>query len=165
MATRVAEMLQTQGFTNVTVDPTFTGEYIDFTQIVDRSGSLVTSMFLAGAIGVSIDSILVEGVDEIYFDDYDWRPTGAISIDVGGDAPDPMFYDADSMLQDAFANMGVEVQEEEPEIVPTPTPPINYLLPATGNPSSSGNAQPGDLTGGPQEAGAEPTPAPTETPP
>jgi LCP family protein required for cell wall assembly len=167
MASRVAEMLQTQGFTNVTVDQTFTGEYLDYTQIVDRSGSLVTSMFLAGAIGVSIDSILVEGVDEIYFDDFDWRPTGAISIDVGGDAPDPMFYDADTMLHDAFANMGVDVEEEEPEDVPTPTPPINYLLPATGDPSAaeSGHGQPGDLTGGPQEGSAAPPPSPTETPP
>ncbi len=166
MASRVAEMLQSQGFTNVTVDPTFTGEFHDYTQIVDRSGSLVTSMFLAGAIGVPIESILVEGVDEIYFDDFDWRTASAISIDIGADAPDPMYYDADSLLNDAFDSMGVEVEATEPEIVPTPTPPIVYILPATGDPSNGDeHDQPGDLTGGPPEGAAESTPASTQTPP
>lgn len=166
MAARVAEMLQKQGFTNVTVDPTFTGEYHDYTQIVDRSSSLVTSMFLAGAIGVPIESILVEGVDEISFDQFDWRPAGAISIDIGADTPDPMYYDADALLYDAFDSLGVEVEATEPEIVPTPTPPIVYILPATGDPSNGDeHNQPGDLTGGPPEGGTESTPSAAESPP
>jgi LCP family protein required for cell wall assembly len=167
MASRVADMLQEHGFINVTVDPTFTGEYLDATQIVDRAGSLVTSMYLAGAIGVSIDSIQMEGVDELYFEDFDWRVTGAISINIGADAPDPMYYDAETALQDTFDSLGVEVETREPETGPTPTPPMNYVLPATGDPSSDGgeqHAQPGDLTGGPDEGPDEPAPSPTEAP-
>lgn len=160
MATRVAEMLQEQGFTNVTVDYEWSGAWSETTSIVDRSGSLVTSMYLAGAIGVPIDAIVLEGVDEIEFDPLDWQAPGAISIEIGGNAPDPIYYDADALIEDAFSNLNIDVVRHEPDFTPTPTPPIEYILPATGNRSSETgeHSQTGDQTGGPPVATATPGP-------
>jgi hypothetical protein len=166
MATRVADVLEGQGFTNVTVDVTWVGEWTERTTITDRFGSLPTSMFLAGAIGVPIDSILLDGVDDVTFTSLDWQQPGMISIEIGADAPDPSWYDADALLAAIFEDRGIEVVTPEPTaIAATATPPIDYTLPATGNPSSNDeHGVIGDQTGGPIEAVPTPAPSPTPTP-
>lgn len=168
MASQVVAALQAQGFTNVSVDETATGETADVTQIVDRSGNLATSMYLAGIIGVPIDSVLEEGVDDeaigLQYDD--WRQSGTISITIGTDAPDPSTYSASTDLEDAFDSYGLDAAQAQEQqaaaaiVAPTATPPIDYSLPATGNPSSGNAATAGDLSGGPEAALASvPTPA------
>jgi hypothetical protein len=159
-------VLEGQGFTNVTVDYAWVGSWTPTTVIADRSGSLVTSMYLAGAIGVPIDSIVLDGADEVEFTAADWQQPGMISIEIGADAPDPSWYDADALLAEIFENRGIEVVTPEPTaIAATATPPIDYTLPATGNPSSSDDhGVTGDQTGGPFEAMPTPAPSPTPTP-
>lgn len=159
MASSVVSALQAEGFTNVSIDETATGETVDTTQIVDLSDNLSTSMFLAGIIGVPIEAVLEEGVDDEAIDlRYgDWRQSGAISITIGTDAPDPSAYSASADLEDAFDNYGLDAgaaqqQQAAAAIMPTATPPIDYALPATGDPSSSGAAVAGDLSGGPEAA-------------
>jgi LCP family protein required for cell wall assembly len=167
MATAVMEALQAQGFTNVSIDTSATGEVTDYTQIVDRSNNLATSMYLAGIIGVPIDSVLEAGVDDeaIAIEPYDWRADGAISITIGGDAPDPSTYSAASNLDDAFAGYGLDPEaaresQQQAAVGPTATPPVNYALPATGDPSTMRTENSGDLSGGPVLPTAEPTPFP-----
>jgi LCP family protein required for cell wall assembly len=166
MATRVADVLEEQGFTNVTVDYSWSGEWTSRTTIADRSGDLATSMFLAGAIGVQIDSILLEGVDEVAFSSSDWQQPGVVSIDIGGDAPDPTWYDADAVLEELFADRGLEITTPEPtQSAATATPPIDYTLPATGDRSpDEDHGGIGDQTGGPAEAMPTAAPSPTPTP-
>lgn len=167
MASQVVAALEAQGFTNVTIDETATGETTDTTQIVDLSDNLSTSMFLAGIIGVPIESVLEEGVDDEAIDiQYgDWRQSGAISITIGADAPDPSTYNASANLDDAFDAYGLDaeaaqMQSDAAAIIPTATPPIDYALPATGDPSSGGAETAGDLSGGPDVAlSSEPIPA------
>lgn len=156
MATSVVEALQAQGFTNVTVDMTATGETLDYTEIVDLSDNLSTSMYLAGIIGVPIDAVLEGGVDDdaIALEYGDWRQSGAISITVGTDAPDPSMYSATTELEDAFNNQGLDAatareQQAVAAITPTATPPIDYTLPATGDPSTASTESNGDSSGGP----------------
>jgi hypothetical protein len=167
MATAVMEALQAQGFTNVSIDTSATGDVTDYTQIVDRSNNLATSMYLAGIIGVPIDSVLEAGVDDeaIAIEPYDWRADGAISITIGGDAPDPSTYSAASDLDDAFAGYGLDPEaaresQQQRAVVPTSTPAVNYALPATGDPSTMRTENSGDLSGGPVLPTAEPTPFP-----
>ena len=170
MATRVAEVLETQGFTNVTIDTAWSGGWSETTTIADRANNLTTSMFLAGAIGVSLDTILVEGDDQYEFSVTDWRQPGMISIDLGSDTPDPIWYDAEAAMESIFSELGVDIETPEPTaIAATATPPIDYSLPANGAPStSSDHAISGDQTGGPVEANPtrepSPTPMPTPTP-
>ncbi len=166
LATRVATVLEIQGFTNVTIDYDWTGDWTAETTIADRSDSLVTSMFLAGAIGVPIISIMAEGMDDVAFTSSSWQEAGAISIDLGGDAPDPSWYDADALLEEIFTERGLELDEPEPTVaIATSTPPIDYVLPANGQPSSTGNHEmTGDQTGGPDEAVPTTMPSPTPVP-
>jgi LCP family protein required for cell wall assembly len=166
MAGQVVSALEAQGFTNVSVDETATGETADYTQIVDRSDNLSTSMYLAGIIGVPIESVLEQGVDDDAIDlQYgDWRQQGMISVTIGTDAPDPSTYSASADLEDAFGSYGLDAEAAQADqvaaaITPTPTPPIEYALPATGNPSTAGGGATGDLSGGPDVLAA-PTPTP-----
>jgi LCP family protein required for cell wall assembly len=174
MATSVVSALEAQGFTNVTVDFTATGQTLDSTEIVDLSGNLATSMYLAGIIGVPIDAVLEGGVDDdaIALEPGDWRQSGAISISVGTDAPDPSTYSATDQLETAFDSYGLDAaaaqeQQAAAAITPTSTPPIDYTLPATGNTSVSGAETTGDSSGGPDISTVsedattiEPTPTP-----
>ena len=166
LATRVADVLVAQGFTNVTIDYDWAGTWTETTTIADRSDGLVTSMFLAGAIGVPIGSISAEGMDEVTFSTAAWQQPGEISIELGGDAPDPLWYDADSLLEDAFSAQGVEIDTPEPTVAAaTATPPIVYVLPPGGQPSTGDeNGITGDQSGGPDEAMPTAAPSPTPSP-
>jgi LCP family protein required for cell wall assembly len=172
MASQVVSALEAQGFTNVSVDETATGEAVDVTQIVDRSDNLSTSMYLAGIIGVPIESVLEEGVDDdaiaLQYDD--WRQQGMISVTIGTDAPDPSTYSASADLEDAFGSYGLDAETAQAEhqvaaaITPTALPPIEYALPATGNPSTAGAENTGDLSGGPDVSLAAEPPQASGTP-
>lgn len=165
-ASQVADVLEEQGFTNVTIDFEWTGEWTEATSIADRAGNLETSMFLANAIGVPLDSIQIEGVADVAFTASDWQQPGAISIEIGADAPDPSWYDADAELESIFADRGISIPTPvATEIAATSTPPIEYGLPATGDRSpTDDHPLTGDQTGGPQEALPTVAPSPTATP-
>ncbi len=153
MATRVMDALTTEGFTNVTIDYSGDGEAIDYTAIVDRSNDLATAMYLAGVIGVPIDSVSTAAADATAGTPADWGEDGSISITLGMDAPDPAYYDSTY-----FASTNTDEQNGllqatvTPE--PTSTPAIDYTLGSTGNPSTSSDGasfdEAGDLSGGPE---------------
>src|SRR6478735_5940230 len=154
MATRVSEALTTEGFTNVSIDYSGNGEAIDQTAIVDRSNDLATAMYLAGVIGVPIDSVSTGVTDDAAGTPVDWGSDGSISITLGMDAPDPANYDSTYFASTNAdeGNDGALQETVTPE--PTSTPAIDYTLGSTGNPSTSGDGasfeETGDLSGGPE---------------
>jgi hypothetical protein len=159
MATRVTEALTTEGFTNVSIDYTSDGESIEQTAIIDRADHLATAMYLAGVIGVSIDSVSTAVVDDAAGTPVDWGSEGSISITLGMDAPDPAYYDSTYFAssnadEEGSGSLGAVEETVTPEPEPTSTPAIDYTLGATGNPSTSGDnsgfEESGDLSGGPE---------------
>ena len=152
MATRVSDALTAEGFTNVSIDYTGSGEAIDQTLIVDRSGDLATAMYLAGIIGVSIDSVTDSVPGDAYGTPTDWGSDGTISITLGMDAPDPAYYEP-AIRDTGNADAGGRGPEATVTPGPTSTPAVDYALGATGDPSVNNGAsfeESGDLTGGPE---------------
>jgi LCP family protein required for cell wall assembly len=153
MATRVSEALTTEGFTNVSIDYSGDGEAIDYTAIIDRSGDLATAMYLAGVIGVPIDSVSTGATDSTAGTPADWGEDGSISITLGMDAPDPAYYDS-TYFASTNTDEGSGALQETVTPEPTSTPAIDYTLGSTGNPSTSSDGasfdEAGDLSGGPE---------------
>jgi LCP family protein required for cell wall assembly len=95
LAERVANVLKTNGFTNVTVAPDDAALAEDTTHVIDRSGNLTTALYVAGAIGVGSDAIDVQPSSTTPIASGGPTPdAGGIVVVLGDDAPDPAYFQA-----------------------------------------------------------------------
>jgi len=111
-------------------------------------------MYLAGVIGVPIDSVSTGVADSITDTPADWGDDGSISITLGMDAPDPAYYDSTYFAPNNTDEEGSGALQETVTPEPTSTPAIDYTLGSTGNPSTGSDGasfdEAGDLSGGPE---------------
>jgi LCP family protein required for cell wall assembly len=95
LAERVAAVLKTNGFTNVTIAPDGAALAEDTTHVIDRSGNLATALYVAGAIGVGSDAIDVQSSNSTPTAGEGPTPDAAgIVVVLGNDAPDPAYFQA-----------------------------------------------------------------------
>ncbi|MFL5758787.1 MAG: LCP family protein [Thermomicrobiales bacterium] len=122
LASRVAQQLRANGYTHVSFGDDGAVAYQDTTTITDAANDLATSMAVAGAIGVNIESITVKSqpstptpvpaASPAASPSASAKATAApkpvkrtpdkdgIVIVLGADAPDPAYYSADPVSED-----------------------------------------------------------------